>query len=176
MNLLAKQVNSVEAPPQKSRRKVTGLRWAELRPEGPFPKTRPRRACVKRGHAYERVLGRQLQRWNRTGVLPGELRLSQWFLFSDSNGIGWAQTDAYLLTNDNRILLLEAKLTQTDSANPQLLSLYLPLLRHIYERPILCLQVCRNLRYLPPKLVDGPQELLDKPGAGVFTWHFRGDG
>ncbi len=152
-------------------RRIRGLKWAELREEAPFKASRPRKAALKRGLAYEKVVGRELKRQVKAGELEGELRLGQWILFADSNGPGWAQPDAFILM-ENRILLLEAKLTQTDSATPQLLSLYLPLLRKIYNLPILCVQVCRHLRYVPKKLVESPQEVLAKPGPGVFVWHF----
>ncbi len=154
-------------------RKIRGLKWAELRSEAPFKKSRPRRSALKRGLAYEKVVGRELKRQIGDGSLKGELFLGQWILFSDAGGIGWAQPDAYVLMED-RILLLEAKLTQSDAAVPQLLSLYLPLLRQIYNLPILCAQVCHNLRYIPKKLVESPQELLANPGPGVFVWHFIG--
>lgn len=154
-------------------RRIRGLKWAELRQEAPFRKSRPRRAALKRGNAYERVVGRELKRQISDGRLDGELFLKQWILFADQSGIGWAQPDAYILMG-NRILLLEAKLTQTDSATPQLLSLYLPLLRQIYNLPILCVQVCHNLRYIPKKIVESPQEVLKNPGPGVFVWHFIG--
>lgn len=103
------------------------------------------------------------------GELEGELVLKQWILFADSNGIGWAQPDAYLVMKE-RILLVECKLTQSDEATPQMISLYLPLLRKIYDTPILCLQVCKNLRYVPKKFVESPQELLERPGPGAYTW------
>ena len=154
-------------------RRIRGLKWAELRQEAPFRKSRPRRATLKRGLAYEKVVGRELKRQIGDGGLNGELFLNQWILFADQFGIGWAQPDAYILM-ESRILLLEAKLTQTDSATPQLLSLYLPLLRQIYNLPILCAQVCHNLRYVPKKIVEGPQEILKNPGPGVFVWHFIG--
>ena len=154
-------------------RRIRGLKWAELTEESPFKKSRPRRSALKRGIAYEKVVGRELKRQVKDGSLDGELFLGQWLLFSDQNGIGWAQPDAYLLMKD-KILLLEAKLTQSDSATPQLLSLYLPLLRQIYNLPILCAQVCHNLRYVPKKLVESPQEILANPGPGVFVWHFIG--
>ncbi len=95
-------------------------------------------------------------------------------MFSDQNGIGWAKPDIYLLMED-KILLIECKLTQTETAIPQMLCLYLPLLRMIYNKPILCLQVCKNLRYVPKKFVESPQELLQNPGPGAYLWHFRGD-
>jgi hypothetical protein len=52
-----------------------------------------------------------------------------------------------------------------------MLALYAPLLRYIYELPVVCLQVCKNLRYVPKRLVDGPAALLAKPTQGVSTWH-----
>ena len=152
-------------------RRVRGLKWVELRQEQPFKKSRPRRSALKRGLAYEKKVTRELKRQVHDGRLEGELFIGQWIQFSDQYGISWAQPDAYILM-ENRILLLEAKLTQADSAVPQLLSLYLPLLRSIYELPILCIQVCRNLRYVPRKLVESPQEVLQNPGPGVFVWHF----
>ena len=129
---------------------------------------------MKRGLAYERKVGRFLKREVQTGRLDGELRLGQWILFADQFGVSWAQPDAILI-QEKMILLMECKLTQTDSVKPQLLSLYLPLLRFIYNRPIVCLQICKQLRHAPEKEVDDPQELLRYPGPGVFTWHYLGD-
>ncbi len=154
-------------------RRVRGLTWAELREESPFKAKKPRKASIKKGLAYEKVVGRELKRLILSNDLDGELFLGQWIIYADQHGTGWAQPDAYLLMKD-QILLLEIKLTQNDSAVPQLLSLYLPLLRHLYNLPILCGQVCRNLRYIPKKFVESPQEILAKPGPGVFTWHFIG--
>ncbi len=173
MYLLATAVDSVARPTNEVRR-IRGLKWAELREDGPFSKAKPRARAQKAGLAYEKKVGRALKRMLQDQTLLGELKLNQWILFADVNGIGWAQPDAYLLRREN-ILLMECKLTQSDVATPQLLSLYLPLLRKIYDLPILCLQVCHNLRYVPSKLVESPQELLDNPGPGVFVWHFLGD-
>ncbi len=173
MDLLATAVESMTRPRNEVRR-IRGLKWAELRDDGPFPKQKPKRRAHKAGIAYEKKVGRWLSRMIREGELEGELRLSQWLLFADENGIGWAQPDAYILM-EKGILLMECKLTQSDVATPQLLSLYLPLLRKIYNLPILCLQVCHNLRYVPKKLIEGPKELLAVPGPGVFVWHFLGD-
>lgn len=173
MNLLAASVESV-ARPQNEVRRIRGLKWAELREDGPFPKQKPKQRAHKAGMAYERKVGRWLKRMIQNGELSGELCLNQWLLFADDNGVGWAQPDAYILM-EKRILLMECKLTQSDVATPQLLSLYLPLLRKVYDLPILCLQVCHNLRYVPKRLVDGPRELLEAPGPGVFVWHYLGD-
>lgn len=173
MDLLATAVESV-ARPRNEVRRIRGLKWAELRADGPFPKQKPKQRAHKVGLAYEKKVGRKLGRMLRDEELEGELKLGQWLLFADDNGIGWAQPDAYILMGD-RILLMECKLTQSDVATPQLLSLYLPLLRKIYNLPILCLQVCHNLRYVPKKIVEGPKELLEAPGPGVYLWHYLGD-
>lgn len=154
-------------------RRIRGLKWAELRPESPWPYQRPRRSAVKRGRAYERKTGRVLRRMIKDGELSGVLHLGQWFLFSDQNGTGWAQADAYLVMKD-KILLMECKLTQNDTAVAQMISLYLPILRYIYDLPVLCLQVCRNLHYVPSKFVESPQELIDNPGPGAYTWNLLG--
>ena len=159
--------------PKRETRRIRGLSWAELRPTGPFTRPKPRRACEKRGIAYEKVVARELRRQQESGSLSGELFISQWILFADSKGTGWAQTDIYIIM-EKIILLIECKLTQTDSATPQLLSLYLPLLRKIYNMPIICLQVCKNLRYVPKKFVESPQEFLQFPSPGVSTWHYIG--
>lgn len=172
-NLLSTAVNSVARPTNEVRR-IRGLKWAELRTDGPFSKQKPRRRAHKAGLAYEKKVSRALKRMVGAEKLTGELFIGQWILFADENGVGWAQPDIYLLM-PNRILLMECKLTQSDVATPQLISLYLPLLREIYNLPILCLQVCHNLRYVPKKLVESPMELLDNPGPGAFTWHFLGD-
>ena len=159
--------------PTREIRKVKGLRWTELREYGPFSgknRNRNQKACVKKGHSYERTVHRELKRLG----LGGEICAQQWIMFADSNGLGWAQPDVYVLWDD-LLLLIECKLTQSRSADEQLLLLYLPLLRDIYQLPTLCLQVCKNLRVVPPKLVDGPEDLLKFPGPGVHTWHYIGN-
>ena len=155
-------------------RTVESLEWAELRTASPFPKHRERRSAYKAGLSYERKVGRTLQRMNRWGELDGELSLGQWISYGDANGYGYAQPDAYLLAGD-MVLLMEIKLTQTDTAEQQLEDLYRPLLRHIYGQPVVCLQICKTLRYVPQDLVEGPEDLLARPEPGCFTWHYRGD-
>ena len=90
-------------------RRVQGLKWAELRQDAPFKKSRPRQAALKRGIAYEKTVGRELKRQIKDGSLEGELFLDQWILFADLHGIGWAQPDAYILM-ENRIASLHSKI------------------------------------------------------------------
>ncbi len=160
---------------KKATHRIRGLKWAELRDEGPFERCGPpRKKAFKKGLAYEKAVGKYISRMVSSGELNGELFLEQWFIYCDQSGVNWAKTDIYLILEDY-ILLMECKLTQTDAATPQLLSLYLPLLRKIYNKPILCMQVCKGLRYVPKKLIASPQELLENPGPGVFVWHFIGE-
>lgn len=161
--------SAVRTQPSRQIRKIKGLKWAELMENGPFKDSnRGKRACVKAGHRYEKVVLRELRRKSL-----GETCFQQWIMFADENGLGWARPDIYVLLSDV-VLLIECKLTQSMDADVQLLTLYLPLLRSIYQQPILLLQVCKNLRVVPKKLVEGPEELLQSPGPGVFTWQYLG--
>lgn len=170
---LASAEKLLARPQTREVRRVEGLKWAELREHGPFSgkhQNRNAKACVKKGHSYERSVHREIKRLD----LGGEICLHQWIMFADSNGLGWAQPDIFIIW-DNLLLLIECKLTQSSSAEIQLLSLYLPLLKEVYQLPTLCLQVCKNLKVVPRKFVDGPEDLLGFPSAGVHTWHYIGN-
>lgn len=107
------------------------------------------------------------------GELEGELYLSQWLGFSDENGAGWAQPDAFLV-QENLVVIFEMKLTQTESARAQLLSLYAPLIKEIFGLPCVCIQVCKNIRERPHHKITHPRELVFKPKPGMWTWHYLG--
>ena len=153
-------------------RRIEGLVWVQLTDEGPIVSRKaPRKASVKRGRSYERKVARALKR--EKGKYGGELFIGQWLLFRDKHGYGRAQPDAYILRPD-LVVLIECKLTQTEDAEPQLLKLYLPLLRELYSRRVVCIQACHNLRYAPKKLIEDPIELINLPRTGVWTWHYIG--
>lgn len=124
--------------------------------------------------AYERKVGRHLKRMLQRGQIEGELFLGQWLCYSDANGIGYAQPDAFVV-QEHLVVIFEAKLTQTDLARIQLLSLYAPLLKAIFNRPCVCIQVCKNLRAIPAKRIDAPQDLITHPRPGMWTWHYLGN-
>lgn len=64
------------------------------------------------------------------------------------------------------------KHTQTNEAYDQLLRLYAPLLEHIFSRPAICVQVCRNLKYTPPRgLLDGSEDFWALRSGRMYTWH-----
>lgn len=159
-------------PHASSYRRIQQLDWVELTDYGPIKNPKqPRKASVKRGLAYEKKVGRSIKR--RNGELGGDLYIGQWLLFKDKNGHGKAQPDIYIVYPE-LIVIIECKLTQTDSVVPQLLQLYLPLIKKLYDRPAVCLQVCKNLRYKPRKLIGDVTELINNPGPGIWTWHFIG--
>lgn len=96
-----------------------------------------------------------------------------WIEFEDANGRGCCGPDI-LLECDDRVLVVECKLTQTDVAEHQIFQLYAPCLRLMWAKPIIGVAIFRNLMRQPKNpvlniwdLVEG--ELLDH---NVFnTYH-----
>ncbi len=43
-----------------------------------------------------------------------------------------------------------------------------------FNLPILSIQVCKNLRFIPERFIESPMELIANPGPGVHTWHYLG--
>jgi hypothetical protein len=119
--------------------------------------------------AYQRKLGRYLSQLDL-----GELREAQWINFNDSNGDGFAQPDFYLV-GPHSVVVFEAKLTQNSSGLTQIGQLYRPLLRHLYNRPVVGVLVCRNFRQDVGKwLIRSPAQVLDVKTEEIFTWHWLG--
>lgn len=116
---------------------------------------------------------RELQRWNKELAEPGEFHAGQWISFSDANGRGLAQPDIFIVF-PKLILLIEVKLTQVPAAERQLHSLYRPLLRLIYQRPVVCVEACRYLTTFDLPLIRHPKEMIETPRRGTYIWHFMG--
>jgi hypothetical protein len=107
------------------------------------------------------------------GELSGELFSSQWFAFADDNGRGLAQADHFVV--GEAVLLFECKLTQNPSADFQLRHLYGPILEAIYEKEVLKVQVCKNLRFDPgPLEIQHPVERLHDRDHDILVWHYLG--
>lgn len=121
------------------------------------------------------MIGRRLSSRIKEGELPAELISGQWFRFEDSRGPGYCQIDHYLIC-PGFIILIECKLTHTDYALDQMDKLYKIILEHIYQVPVVCVQVCKNLRRdrNPPDLITDISELVFKPRRGLHTWHYIG--
>ena len=104
--------------------------------------------------------------------LRGKLHVGKWFSYEDENGIGHCQPDQFIELPD-MIVLFECKLSQTWRAEDQMKELYLPVLKHHYDRPVVMIQVFKIMKKLPSQkwIIEHPAELVDFPRPGVFTWH-----
>lgn len=82
-----------------------------------------------------------------------------------------AQPD-FFLEGPHNVIVFEVKLTQRQSAILQIGQLYRPLLREIFQKPVVGIVVCKNLIYSPGRwLIPGPEEVIDHRAEDVFTWH-----
>lgn len=95
-----------------------------------------------------------------------------WIAFEDSNGLGYAQPD-FWIEFDSHIVLFECKLSQKTKAFPQMGLLYKPLLEHLYGKPVIGVQACKILKFIPEKyILKELQEVFVWPTTvGMFTWH-----
>lgn len=117
-------------------RRIEGLVWARMAPESPWGPKAPRARGAKRlGLVYERAIAKALP----TGFVHG-----QWFEFRDANGSGYCQPDFYAIGR-TAVAVLEAKHTFTPEAFAQLEGLYGPILAQVFGKPVIGIQVCKNL-------------------------------
>lgn len=152
----------------RGHRVVEGLEEVRLcvAPER-FAKRKSRRGARAQGVAFEKLVVRRLGR----AELRGESYAGQWLSFRDAHGWGFAQPD-FFLVRPGVVLLLEVKLTLTDSGWTQMEQLYCPLLEKLYERPVTTVQVCKNLRgFKPEGLVEGLARFGEKHMPGRWVWH-----
>ena len=119
-------------------------------------------------------MGRRMSKRVAQGKIEAELKRGQWYGFHDYNGYGYCQTDLELHL-DGYIILLEVKLTQTACAVSQLTELYLPVLKALYQVPVIPVQVCRAMREKPENLLRDIEDLIKRPAMLVWTWHYLGE-
>lgn len=124
-----------------------------------------------KGKTYERKVGKQLRK--RADKLKVDLHPQEWIEYEDANGYGYCQPDYYLVC-DGFILLAECKLTQTDSAFNQMTKLYMPVLKYMYDMPIIPIQIFKNIKRHTPNLIKDITELYNKPKHGLWNWHYLG--
>lgn len=118
---------------------------------------------------YERTIRRKLKAWAE--MWGFEFCAAQWVQFSDEQGVSFAQPDAWIECKD-MVLLFECKLTQSDGAEMQAMSLYAPLLEELLGKPVVGCQVFKNIRYRTGRMVESVEELLGK--SGYWLWHNLG--
>lgn len=165
---------SAKSSKTKKCRKISKLITASLTECPPLYKKPPKLSGSKaKGKTYERAVGKLLRQWAETGELYGKVYEGQWFSFVDANGSGCCQPDI-LVETDSFVIILECKLTQNREALEQLAGLYRPVVEKVFQKPSVLVQVCRNLRHVPPTdFIRCVTELLDRPAYNtIYTWHF----
>jgi hypothetical protein len=113
--------------------RVQGLLWAAEQAEGPYGRTRRAAGAKADGLRYESAACK---------AIGGEAAL--WWKFIDRHGSHWCQTDL-LVRGKGTSLVLEIKLTWTWKAWVQLEELYRPVVEAALGKPMLGVQVCKNI-------------------------------
>lgn len=148
-------------------RQISGLKWAERAERAVHGRPRGLKGAKGMGLAYERLLA---------NALPGG-EAGVWWKYEDKNGWGACQTDL-VLVGMRSVLVLEAKYTWTEDAFAQLEGLYRPVVEMAAGKPVICVQVCRNLRAesgLGLVFGDLAEAVKAAKQSGVLvTLHWRG--
>lgn len=150
-------------------RKIIGLLSAAQLLERPksIPKSRPRGAKAD-GLRYERALAKALAPY---GFIHG-----LWFEFVDANGHGYCSPDLVAVQSD-RVLVVEAKLTDGEAARHQLQHLYRPVLEKVFRKPVHPVVALRHATYETGKLHDSIETVLSRSvlwPPPVLHWLGRG--
>jgi hypothetical protein len=120
--------------------KLTGpltARYADYAPE--FPK-RKRTAAQQAGLNYEKALMKRLK------FLYPKLEIGPWLYFHCPTRSGICQPDGMLWLTDNRLLIIECKLTHKPAARKKLMDFYFPVVAAIHPKAtISCVQVFKNI-------------------------------
>ena len=166
---------------RRSRRLQEPIHLAELMTDGPWKESRPSTRARRLGKTFERKVATHLQAVSvpQAASVPhspasgkrAPLQIARWIHFVDARGPGWAQPDIFL-EMEERILLLEVKLTERMSAWPQMRELYAPLLRKIYRKRVDCVQVAKNLWIGSPAPIIHSVKCLDELQDG-HVWHLH---
>lgn len=136
-----------------------------------FAKTASRTKGSKAaGRRYEKAVVKHIKSWAKVyqdcKIVPG-----QWLEFQDAIGHGYAQPDILLIYPD-RIVVLECKLSQTESARGQVMGLYKPLLEQLMGLPVFGVQVCKYLRGEQKNPIRDLESFAErKITEDFFCWH-----
>lgn len=129
-----------------------------------IPKAKRLTGARAKGLAYEKKVRTWLD-----GLWPGAVIHEQWFAGEDVNGQFFCQTD-HILVLDHVAVVFETKLTQTFDAIKQINGLYRPVVALAFGRPVLGVQVCRNLVKDPGEgLIRNPR-VIPSFGASSRVW------
>lgn len=102
-----------------------------------------------------------------------EWRYHEWIDFTDDRGNGGCEPEAFAVL-PHEVVLVEVKLTGCRYGHEQLAGLYVPLLSHIFARPVRALQICRAVNASTPgPFVDNVADFLAS-FVPLATWHWPG--
>lgn len=142
-----------------------------LSPKNPFPNRKALKGSQGAGIRFQDRIGAILETEIRAKRLEGRLYSDLWLFYEDANGQGYAQPDHFILQPE-RIILLECKLTQVDTAWDQMDGLYVPLLRKLFRREeIIRVQAFKTMRKedpTRPRISPTKRPLEFEDGA---VWH-----
>ena len=98
---------------------------------------------------------------------------NQSFDFVDANGKGYCQPDV-ILELPERVVVIEVKLSQTWYGDEQIRQLYLPVVEHFYKKPVVPVQMFRNIRKRSEWGIFNVGELLTATEGRAWQWHWYG--
>jgi hypothetical protein len=118
-------------------RPARNLRWSRHVSTRPIPK--PSSTWSKVGLAYERrVVSSLAEAGIRLLHNPG-------FEFEDDSGSNYCVPDIILPNYDNKLIIIEVKLTYKVEAILKLRNLYAPVVSLALSRPVVCLVIAKNV-------------------------------
>jgi hypothetical protein len=157
-----------------SARKIDKLCWAVPIPSKPSfiqSKRKGLKGAKAQGVSYEKKIKKLLeQEWPEV-----DFNYHKWFSFRrELDGkTEFCEPEMFLVFQDF-ILLLECKRTGCKYGMEQMRDFYAPILRHVYKRPVRCLQICKHVSVeTPGPWVSGLREFLTTTYP-YATWHNLG--
>jgi len=171
----AKRLTSYDKASQNRVRTISKLSDCKFLSSRPhfIPTPRPRNgSTIAKGLAYQRKWTDQIkvlsyscfQHRLFSGIERNEIEIlpEQWFIYADSGGTGYAESDLIVVVQPLRMaFIFECKRTHNDRGLVQLGQLYSPLVQFLYpDFRIFGLLVCRNLdsrvnrKYLLPEISE----------------------
>ncbi|MCF6238468.1 MAG: hypothetical protein L3J79_06610, partial [Candidatus Marinimicrobia bacterium] len=140
--------------------------------KGPQHKKKRLRGLQAEGMKYQRAVQRYLKRELTRLEVKGKFRCDKWLAFLDANLSGYAQPDCWFETVDV-VFCFEIKRSATPAAWSQLELLYRPLLKMLFNKPVVTIQVCKFLRLKHP--TSTLSDILHHASAERFLIHWNPD-
>jgi hypothetical protein len=153
-------------------RTVHNISWAKECTAKPYSRGGRRTTGTRaKGISYERLLAKQLR-----CTLP-DVKHGQWFVYHADGLLGYCQTD-FIRHSSTATYVLECKLSNVEQATEQLLDLYFPVLRRVYDKPVYGIIVTRSVHRVPDlaHITNSLSEALRLAESRVPVLHWLGRG